>query len=80
MGVLVAALVAWTLAPPAPATADEAADFALAKPWLHAGGWLVPRVYSPDLTSAVIRLAPKDRGPFPSGTATRVLEVLEKQR
>lgn len=31
MGVLVAALVAWTLAPPAPATADEAADFALAK-------------------------------------------------
>ncbi|MCA8923225.1 MAG: hypothetical protein KDD82_15525 [Planctomycetes bacterium] len=56
------------------------ADFALAKPWLHAGGWLVPRVYSPDLTSAVIRLAPKDRGPFPSGTATRVLEVLEKHK
>jgi len=53
-------------------------DYVLAEPWLRAGGWLVPRIYGPDLDSAVIRLAPKDRGPFPSGTATRILKLLEE--
>lgn len=49
-----------------------------AMPYLSGGGWLVPRVYSPDLRQAIIRLAPPGTsGQFPSGSKEQILEALK---
>jgi hypothetical protein len=58
-------------------TADELGK---AMPFMASSKWLVPRVYSGDMREAVLRVAPPGRGHFPSGSATKVRQVLEKHK
>lgn len=43
--------------------------------YLDAGGWLVPRVYSPDRRQVMFRVAPPGQGGFPSGTRDALLRL-----
>lgn len=53
-------------------------DYDNALPYFEAGKWLIPRIFSPDLREAVIRLAPPGRGAFPSGSALKIQAIIEK--
>ena len=52
-------------------------EMELSKPYFVAGGWLVPRLYSPDLKSAVFRAGPLRSLRFPAGTREKVDELLK---
>jgi hypothetical protein len=55
------------------------AEFDAAAKYFGVGGYLVPRVYSPDLKQVVVRAAPSgSRGRFASGTDLRVRELCER--
>jgi hypothetical protein len=65
---------------PIPRTLDElsADELTKAAPYLAVGGWLVPRVFAPDLKSAVIRVGPPGQGNFPSGTREEIGKIIER--
>ena len=52
-------------------------EIELSKPYFVAGGWLVPRLYDPELKSAIFRAGPLRTLRFPAGTREKVDELLK---
>ncbi|HBP19296.1 MAG TPA: hypothetical protein DEA08_16090 [Planctomycetes bacterium] len=52
-------------------------EMELSKPYFAAGGWLVPRLYDPELKSAIFRAGPLRTLRFPAGTREKVEELLQ---
>ena len=53
-------------------------DMQRSKPYMVAGGWLVPRLYDPELKSAIFRAGPLRTLRFPAGAREKVDELLER--
>jgi hypothetical protein len=51
-------------------------QFDRARDYLEVGNWLIPRVYGPDIQSAIIRCAPKGHVGFAPGLEEKVRHVL----